>query len=414
MKRKFSFSLSTVLIFILLACLLTFQLTYSFVGKQYQAKIDGMNASDFPLLAEADSLIREYFLRSVDSDNIQEMLIRSYVSSLNDPYSRYLNAEEYAAYKTTKSGSGFGIGVRVVYNEEKDQLIIYSVFADSPAEEAGLQKGDVIDRVDGIAVSELGASAAVNAITGEAGTRVKLSVKRELGAQYLDLEFSVDRREIRIQSVSYEMLENSVGYVQIFTFDELTAEQFSAAVNDLVEQGASSLIFDLRGNGGGRLDAVCSMLDFLLPEGDLVRTVSRSGKEEVIKSDASGIDLPMAVLINSSSASASEIFAFAIRNFGAGVLVGETTYGKGTAQIVLEMQDGSALILTNLEFAPPNSESLEGIGVKPDFPVKLAGTSPYLLTAKEDNQLQAAVSALLSLETGEEPQTEAESSTADS
>ena len=394
MKKRIS--LATVLIALLITALLTFLLTNSFVGKKYQAVVDQMDqkGEEFPSLVEIKGLIEEYYLGSVDHDAAQEALIRAYVASLGDKYSRYLNAEEYSVYNTSRNGAGFGIGVYAVWDEENGNLLVYSVFPSSPAEKAGIKKNDRVTRVGGMEVSEIGPEAAFNAFTGEEGSFVDIHAQRRVGGQTLDFDFSVERADIEIQSVISEMLENSIGYVQIFTFNEKTPEQFRTAVTSLTEKGAKALIFDLRDNAGGSLNSVVEMLDFILPEGDLVRAVDKNGNETMYKSGAESVDLPMAVLINSSSASASEIFAFAVRDFQKGVLVGETTYGKGTAQIILKMKDGGALILSNFRFYSPKGETPEGVGVKPDVEAALEEANFYLIPRSRDNQLKSAISVI--------------------
>ncbi len=396
MKKRFPTAFLSAFAAVVAACLLTFFLTNDYVGKKYQKIVDAMEHSEteFSSLAEAEELVKKYFLGTVDHDVTQEALVRAYVSSLGDRYSRYLNAAEFAAYETSSNGAGYGIGVRVAWDESDGALLIHNVFSGSPAEEAGLRRGDRITRVAGKSVAEAGAEASVSAITGAEGSEVDIHVTRVVGGQTLDFDFSVPRRSVVIESASGEMLDPDIGYVQIFSFNSNTPDQFRGAVEALKEKGAKALIFDLRGNGGGDLDACTQMLDYLLPEGELFRVYDRDGNYRAYESDPSFVDLPMAVLINGESASASEIFAFSVRWFQKGVLVGETTLGKGTAQIVLKMQDGGAVILSHLRFTPPDGVSTEGTGVKPDLAVPYEGEDLYLLPREKDVQLNRALAVL--------------------
>ena len=396
MKKRFPSAFLSAFAVVVAACLLTFFLTNDYVGRKYQKIVDAMEHSEteFSSLAEAEELVKEYFLGTVDHDVTQEALIRAYVSSLGDRYSRYLNAAEFAAYETSKNGAGYGVGIRVAWDESEGALLIYNVFSGSPAEEAGLRRGDRITRVAGKSVAEAGAEASVSAITGAEGTEVDIHVIRTVGGQILDFDFSVQRRSVVVESAVGEMLGDDIGYVQIFSFNTNTPDQFKSAVEALKDAGAKALVFDLRGNSGGDLDACVKMLDYLLPEGELFRVYDRDGNYRVCQSDPSFVDLPLAVLINGGSASASEIFAFAVRWFQKGVLVGETTFGKGTAQIVLKMQDGGAIILSNLRFTPPDGVSTEGVGVKPDLAVPYEGEDLYLLPREDDVQLNKALSVL--------------------
>ena len=394
MKKRFS--VPSVILLILLFSLLTFQLTYTFTGNLYQKKVDLLTESgtEYPVLSEADALIRKNFVGTIDDDTLETAMIRGYLSALPDRYSRYLTAEEYRAYKAEKEGKGSGIGVRVLYDTGAQEVVLFSVFPNSPAAKAGLMRGDVLYKIDGSPVSELGYEGTVDAIAGDAGTKVKLVILREVAAQTVQIEAEVERGEVQIASLDFEMLPEKVGYIRVYTFDENTAAAFEEAVQSLMKDGAKALIFDLRDNGGGRMDAACKMLDVLLSEGCLIRTTDRDGNVAEQKATPGGVDLPMALLVNGGSASASEIFAGALKDHKKAVLVGETTYGKGTAQAVLELKDGSALILSNLYFSPPFSDCPEGAGIEPDIPVKNGADTSYFINRTKDEQLRAALKAV--------------------
>lgn len=379
-----------------LAVTLTFQLTFHFVGTRYQEKLDNLSSSgsDFSRLSEVEGLVREHYIDTPDEDDLEDGALRGYVAGLGDPYSRYLSAAEYDAYKQSLSGAASGIGIRATQDAVSGQVIVYGVVSGSPAEEAGIRKGDVLYRVDDVSVSELGFYDAMHALSGELGTKVKVSFLREVAAKQMELSFTFTRAEFKVNSVSAEMLGETVGYIQIFSFDLMTNEEFRTAVEALIADGAKSLLIDVRNNAGGSLDAASSILDLILPRTDMYYRSDGSGKEKVVGSDEHCIKLPMAVLINESTASAAELFAAVLQSQGAATLVGTTTYGKGTGQRVLELEDGSALIISVERFRPVNRESFDGKGITPDLDIKLDGDNFYLLSRAKDNQLQEAINVI--------------------
>ncbi len=392
MKKKIT--VSTAVVLVLFAVLLTFQITYNFVGKKYQDKVDTLTKtqSDFSLLAEADLKIRENFNGLMDDEKVESGIISGYVSALLDPYSTYLTAEEYTRYQKEQSLSGNGIGVRLTFDSQTEEVIVYHVFEDSPAQKAGVQPGDVITEIGG--ASDLGFYEALTALSGPAGETVKLRVSREIATQTLQMNFSIVREEVSPDSISYRMLEGSVGYVQIFSFDSSTVKEFETAVNAIVSGGGVGIIFDVRNTAGGSAEVAIEMLDLLLPEGKMLYKTGANGEKEEIKSKKGHVDLPMAVLMNSSSSFASELFSVALKDFDAATLVGEKTYGKSRGQIAVELSSGSALILSNSAFTPVVSPGFEGIGIEPDIECKLKSENLYLIDPDRDNQLQEAFSAV--------------------
>ena len=393
MNKKIT--VATALVLVLFAVLLTFQITYSFVEKEYQDKVDSLTKtqSDFSKLAEADGLIREYFYGSVNENDMEDGLIKGYVSALADPYSQYLTKEEYESYQKQNSDSGCGIGARLTYDSKKKEIVVYTVFPSSPAQESGIKGGDVLYKIEDQLVSDLGFYEAIRLLGGEPGTTVNLTMRRRLATQILDMEFSVTREELPVSTVSYEILSGKIGYVQIFDFTERTAQEFSEVLG-ILGGSVNGIVFDVRNTSGTNISATCKMLDQLLPKGILVRTLDRAGKESVIKSDDASLDLPMCVLVNSATACSAELFAAALKDYEAATIVGETTYGKGIAQTVVELDDGSAMILSNNKFLPPYSPSFDTIGVVPDLESKLKVSNLYLADRDDDNQLQDAISAL--------------------
>ena len=317
-----------------------------------------------------------------------------------------MTADEYSAFTSDQNGEFQGIGITVTQNTEYSAIEVVSVMPDSPALEAGVKKGDLIYMIGTEYVSELGYSAAVKMLQGEAGTTAEFTVRR--GENYAEeISFSVLRGYVIEQTVSWHVLDDGgsigdIGIVKITSFDAKTPEQFTNAINSLISEGVTSLVFDVRNNPGGELTSILSILDMLLPEGPIIRIVDSNGKETVRNSDASEIDMPMAVLINGHTASAAELFSCALQDYNKAVLVGTTTYGKGCMQQIVKLADGSALRVTVSMYNPPYSDNYDGVGVVPDILIEadenLSSANLYEIADADDNQLMAAASQLRSTE----------------
>lgn len=356
-------------------------------------------------LRDIDELYRSMYPGDIDSVSVRDFAIRGYVAGTGDRYGFYYPPEEAKALMNEVNGETDGIGINVIYDADKGVIEVISVVPDSPAEKAGIIIGDYIAFIineDGEkeSVSEIGYDAAITKMRGAAGTKAKFSVLRDGDGDgvYDEKEYSIERAKVDSLSVSYHVYEpdSSIGVIQISGFDKKTPKQFREAVDSLKESGVRKLIFDVRNNPGGDKDAVCEVLDYLLPEGVLMRTVDASGEYTVIaESDADFLDMPMAVVMNGQTASAGELFSAAIKDYGAGKLVGTTTYGKGSMQsIVPAFDDGSLLRLTVALYCPPTSENYDGVGITPDVRIEideaLKDKSFYKYTDAEDNQLRAA------------------------
>lgn len=343
--------------------------------------------------AEAiQELLEEYYLEEADIQALGDAVYKAMVESLGDKYSTYYTAEEYQTIMESVSGKYKGIGVSVSQNEEGTTVIV-QVFPGSPSEDVGILPGDIIYKVEGEDVSGKDLDSIVALIKGEEGTTVNVTVLRKEE----EIDFLLERRQIEIPSIYGEMLENNIGYLSIESFDDVTANQFQEEINNLEEQGMKSLIIDVRNNPGGTLDSVTQILDQILPEGLLVYTEDKEGKQESYYSDEENkLELPMVVLINENSASASEIFAGAIKDFDAATLVGKTTFGKGVMQIVRGFSDGSAVKLTNAYFYTPKGNVINNVGVKPDVEVDIPeeAIEDYVVTEEEDTQLKKALEIL--------------------
>ncbi len=305
-----------------------------------------------------------------DKEDLENGIYKGYVNALNDPYSQYYTKEEYDDLMESTSGEYKGIGVVVSQNDETGVITMISVYDNTPAKEAGLQDGDILYKVEGEEVTGIDIDKVVGQIRGEEGTTVHIEVYRESTKEYK--EFDVERRTIEVPTVYSEMLddEKKIGYVRVAQFDSNTDEIFSKKMKELRDQGMKSVVFDLRNNPGGNYDTVCNMLDELLPEGTVVYTLDKSGKKEIETSDAACIDIPMVVLMNENSASASEIFAGAIQDYKAGKIVGTQSFGKGIVQSIFSLPDGSAIKLTVSKYYTPNGTNIHKKGITPDVKVE--------------------------------------------
>lgn len=328
------------------------------------------------------------YLEKTDEKTLEENIYKGLLQGLNDPYSVYYTKDEYDALKEETSGSYCGIGALVSQNADTGVITAINVFKGSPAEKAGMKNGDIIYKVEDKEVTGEDLNNVVAKMKGEKDTKVKINVYRTSEKEYIDLEITRDK--VDVPTVEHKMLDKSkgIGYIQITQFEEVTYDQFKEALDDLKRQGMKSVIFDLRNNPGGLYDTVCEMLDDLLPEGTLVYTKDKDGNKQEKKSDANFLDMPMVVLQNENSASASEIFAGAIQDFGAGKIVGTQSFGKGIVQSIIPLSDGSAVKLTVEKYYTPKGVNIHGKGITPDVKVEISKDG------KKDNQLQKAIEVI--------------------
>ncbi len=354
-----------------------------------------LSADNQQKIHELAEYIETYYYEDVNEEDLVNGLYKGLFEGLNDPYSTYYTEEEYKdLYETSISGNYCGIGAGLQQNQETMEVVVTKVYRNSPAEEAGIQVGDVITYVDDIDATSMELEQLVQNIRGEENTNVHLQIYREGETDYL--EFDLTRRFLDIETVEYKMLEDGIGYIYITDFTGETAQQYEEAYAELIAQGMKSMIVDLRYNGGGMLSAVCQILDDILPEGRLVYTEYNDGSEEEYTSDADCIDIPMAVLVNEYSASASEIFAGAIRDYEYGTLIGTTTFGKGIVQTIQQLEDGSAVKLTVAKYYTPNGDYIHGKGIDPDIELEyeFLGTEEDEYDIMLDNQILKAVEIL--------------------
>jgi carboxyl-terminal processing protease len=339
-----------------------------------------------------EMLVDNYYLEGVDPKVYADGIYKGFISSLNDPYSTYYTAEEYKALMESSSGVYHGIGATVSQNVKTGVITIVKPFKTGPAYEAGLLPGDIIYMVEGEEVTGVDLTEVVSKMKGEEGTKVRISILRE--GETKPMEFTITRRQIEVPTIDYQMLEDNIGYIEISEFDEITVSQFKEAVDKLEAKGMKGLVIDVRNNPGGLLEAVCKMLDRLLPKGLLVYTEDKYGNRVEEKAeDSQKLKVPLAVIINGNSASASEIFAGAVQDYGIGTIVGTTSFGKGIVQKVIPLTDGTAVKLTISKYFTPKGRNIHGTGITPDVEVELNEEllKEIEIPQKKDNQLQKAI-----------------------
>lgn len=344
-------------------------------------------------------LLDDESIRDYEKEHIWDMIYKSLAAGTNDIYGQYFTKEEYVQNQDSMDGNFVGIGVRVIYEEESNGAYVYGVITDSGAYKAGLQKGDIIIEAEGIKSTDKDSYLnMVNAILGEENTEVSVKVKR--GNETID--FTITRAQVLSENVLYEKLEGDIAYIQILTFsDGSLPAQFKAKMELAKEDGCVGYIFDVRNNLGGLLSSVTGVLDPLLPEGPIINTVDKNGNVNSAMSDAECFEAPMVVLCNRSTASAGELFTAALRDYEMATIVGETTFGKGSMQSTKLLSDGSAIKITTELYTPPSGESYDGIGIKPDFEVKLDEewvNKFQLMPREKDHQLNKALEILNSAE----------------
>lgn len=342
-----------------------------------------------------EKLIQNYFIGEYDETEIEDAAANAMIDALGDRWSYYIPADSWQSYQEQMKNAYVGIGVTIRSREDGEGLDVEGVTEGGPAEEAGLKAGDRIVGVDGKSISGMAVSDVKTMIQGESGTGVKLTVLRS-GEE---LELEVTRREVKTPVATAKLLEGDIGYIKIANFNTNCADETIAAIEQMISEGATKLLFDVRYNPGGYASELVEVLDYLLPEGKIFTRVDYSGKESTDMSDAHCIDLPMAVLVNADSYSAAEFFAAALSEYGVATVVGEKTVGKGYFQTTFQLPDGSAVGLSIGKYYTPKGESLAGVGITPDVEVAVtdeiaAGIYAGTLDLSEDPQALAAIDVL--------------------
>lgn len=343
------------------------------IGSEVEAKLNAI-----------DSVLDSFYFEEVDDEKAKDSIYKAYLSSYGDKYTVYYTADEYKKLTETTNGTFSGIGAVCQISSEGGILLV-DVYESGAGYKAGLRSGDRIIQVDGTDVTDMDLSSAVALVKGEKGTQVGLKIVRD-GATS---DYTVVRDEIEVQTVNYAITEDNIGYISVSQFENVTAKQFKAVIEDLKSEGAKGIIIDIRNNPGGLLTTVISMLKDILPNGLIVYTEDKDGnRKEYSDNDNEELDMPLAVLVNGNSASASEIFAGAIQDYGKGVIVGTQTFGKGIVQTVKPLTDGSAIKFTIAKYFTPKGQDIHGKGVTPDVVVE------YDKDADEDTQISAALESV--------------------
>lgn len=352
-------------------------------------------------------IIDQVFLYDEDAQNVEDFIYRGMMAGLDDPYSVYYSEEDYKLMQESTSGTYSGIGAMISQNRTTGLCTVVKVFDGSPALEAGMRPGDVVYKVEDTLVAGESLDVIVsNYVKGEEGTPVQITVYRADEDAYVDL--TLTRKKIEVPTVESRMLDETTGYVAVSEFDLITVDQFKTAIDDLTAEGMKQLVIDLRNNPGGILDSAVAMVDYLIPddmmdfkkgEGKslIVYTADRNGEGETYTaSDGHAVDLPIAILVNGDSASASEVFTGAMKDYGRAVVVGTTSYGKGIVQNLIPLGDGSAIKLTTAHYYTPSGFDLHEKGIVPDVEVPLDESlrTQAVIRPEDDNQLKKAVEVL--------------------
>jgi len=341
-------------------------------------------------------LIDQYYMYDISVEDMRTGAYKGLLEGLGDPYTCYYTVDEFNDLMESTSGTYYGIGAVVQQNLKTMYITIVKPYVDGPAYNAGMLPGDIIYMVDGVDVTGMDIDKVVSMMKGPEGTVVKVSVYRDGVSD--PVELTITRAQIEIETIEYEMLADKIGYIAISGFDEPTPKQFKDAIDDLKKQGMKGLVIDLRNNGGGLLNAVVEMLDYILPKGMIVYTEDKYGyREEFRGTNKDVLELPMSVIINGNSASAAEIFAAAMQDYEVATLVGTTSFGKGIVQTILPLTDGTAVKITISRYFTPKGVCIHGDGVTPDIEEELNEELAQLVVIPhdQDNQLQKAIKAVL-------------------
>jgi carboxyl-terminal processing protease len=334
--------------------------------------------------ADVASIIENRYIGDSDPEDVSDAALSAMITAIDDKWSYYMTAEEYESYKLYAKNAYTGIGVTITQDEESGGLLVVGVTEGGPADNAGICEGDTLLAIEDTDITGMTTAEVKTVIQQYNGENFAVKLLRADGVEET---VTVTCEEITVNPVSYEMLDGNIGYIQIINFETGSAEGAITAVDELIQQGAQSLIFDVRSNPGGKVNQLTKLLDYLLPEGDIFVSVNKAGEETVTTSDADCIEIPMAVLVNANSYSAAELFAATLSEYDWATVVGEATTGKGRSQVTVDLFDGSAVHISTNAYLTPNRVDLSAVGgIVPDVEVELE--------TQKDEQLAAAIKIL--------------------
>lgn len=367
MNKKISLGAAIAMMAIIAAA--TFSITMVYSRQTFNKTVLNIKEreSTYTKLSEIDKWVRQNYYGSIDSDKLMDSIASGYIQGIGDPYAKYYTIEEFT--KLSQSGASKSVGVGIVAQvDESGYILVTEVYPESPALAAGIEPGDMIVKIDDTDLTADNVEEMFKTIQGEAGTKIDIVTRRD----NVDTPHPLTRRDVDKPSVYGSLMENKVGYVQILDFNSNTSDQFSRSVDRLVSEGAVSLVFDVRGNAGKTSESAYRILDKLLPQCNIATVTYKDGTTKVqATSDPAFINLPMIVLQNEQTSSAAELFSQALKDVNSAKLVGATTMGKGTLQVTQQLNDGSAIDITVAKYTTADGQSFDGVGVKPDFDVKM-------------------------------------------
>lgn len=399
MEKEKKIKVYKILMLVVLSVFITFMITsislYTYFTKNpisISAKSNNKYISN--KLDKYREIIDKYYLGEVDESKLEEGAIKGYIEGLDDPYTEYISKDDMDTYLDDTMGNFVGIGIYMIKNTKYDKIQVLSTIKGSPAENAGIQAGDLIVSVDGVEYKADDMTAVSNKIKGEEGTKVTVELLR--GSE--NVKYELTRSKVKVNQVEGKVISDDIGYIKFTSFDETTAEDFKKQYQELAKKNIKSLIIDLRNNGGGIVDQALEIADYIADKDSvLLYEVDKNNKETVRKAKTDPIiNMPIVILTNENTASASEILAGALKDLGKAKTVGTTTYGKGVIQQILKLNDGSGLKITIEEYQTPNKNKINKVGIEPDEKVELPDSVESIFTIKEseDTQLQKAIDML--------------------
>ncbi len=406
MKKRIS--ILALVTFCIITAVVTFLCTSASERNRFKTKYNEYIDSFAPYnkLFEIDEYVRNNFVGEIDDDVLVETLCNAYFAGLGDRFSMYHTKEQMDEITLSGDGKLVGIGIVVAFDIDRDCFYVQRVMKDTPAEKGGIKIGDYISAVDGTEVNADNQNDCINLVgNGEEGSKVTLTLLRDSG----EVDLEITREVVRTQDVFVDYLEDDledgIALITIRSFEGNVAADFIAAMLEAEQKGIKGYIFDVRGNPGGDLQVICNVLDYILPEGPIIRV--KNADDEIVYqpvSDSRELNAPVAVITNGSTASAAELFAAAIRDYEKGILVGTKTYGKGTMQHIIQLEDGSGLRLSCYYYDPPKGENYNGKGILPDINIELdeyQSTHMHLLNEHTDPQIKTAKEELLKIIKGD-------------